>query len=249
MAFVNLYEPPTLPIAQDGEFYGPDPYDINFCFPISLEFLQSEKVTLTPFIPRHHALTFWSEWGLNSVEHMQLMPTSWPTMESMLQWVEHRMRRDPSCILFAVLDRTQASTPIAGLVGLRTASQEQLQAELSPLIVLPSAQRTHVTTHAASILARYALNTPAQGGLGLRRLCYRADPINVRSHAVARRLGFMEEGHFRWALVVEEGRQGHSSRPEDPLLMCFGRHAVQFALCWDTWEDGGKWRVAELLRK
>jgi len=42
-------------IPPASEMYGPDPYDINFCFPYLLEASRIDGSALVPFMPRLHA--------------------------------------------------------------------------------------------------------------------------------------------------------------------------------------------------
>ena len=56
--YVNNYTQPAgtgnpwIPrILPDAELYGPDPYDINFAFPLHAETLQSDRLKLVPFVP------------------------------------------------------------------------------------------------------------------------------------------------------------------------------------------------------
>jgi RimJ/RimL family protein N-acetyltransferase len=248
MSFVNLYQPPSGDHADD-ETYGPDPYDINFCFPLNPNVLSNDRIELVPFVPRVHAATFWDEFGPVGTELMRLMPTEWPTYKSMLRNIECNTRMNIGCILFAVHDKTREGKPIAGVIGLHGTSPSQLLTMLSSLITLPHAQRTHVTTHAVGLLLRYVLDTPEQGGLGLRRVIWRAHPDNAPSIAVAKRFEFQDEGSVRWARVVEEGREGLSPRKGDPLPHKRGRHAVQWSLCWDDWEGDVRHKVAQLLER
>jgi RimJ/RimL family protein N-acetyltransferase len=245
MSFVNLYRPTNTPYDTE-EVYGPDPYDINFCLPLNLELLESQKVALTPFIPKLHAKAFWNEFGPVADDMMRLMPSHWPTFASFLNAAEH-VRSDSCALLLVVLDKTRHDA-IAGIIGLHDVSLAQLQMMLAALITLPSAQRTHVTTHAVALLLRYVLNIPAEGGIGLRRVVWRAHPDNARSIAVAKRFGFQDEGPVRWARVVDEGRTpGVSPRDGDPAPNKPGRHAVQFSLCCDDWEGSVKETVYRFL--
>ena len=57
MAFLNSYQSQALTTKDLSVYlnFGPDPYDINFCFPIDFATLETEKVKLLPFIPRLYA--------------------------------------------------------------------------------------------------------------------------------------------------------------------------------------------------
>lgn len=83
--------------------------------------------------------------------------------------------------LFAIFDLTRSNGPddladpptdielpsdhpplhtLAGVVGLLNVDRHNLVGELGHLVVLPKAQRTHVTTHAVALLMHYALDHP-----------------------------------------------------------------------------------------
>ena len=59
MSFVNAYSTPTPTPLRENDLYGPDPYDINFNFPVHVESLETERVRLTPFIPKVHTDAVW----------------------------------------------------------------------------------------------------------------------------------------------------------------------------------------------
>jgi hypothetical protein len=61
MAFINSYRPPSPP-ATLADPYGPDPYDVNFCFPVPAA-LKTPLLTLIPLIPRAHADAIWNSGG------------------------------------------------------------------------------------------------------------------------------------------------------------------------------------------
>ena len=48
MAYVNNYKPPapTPTVLPESELYGPDPYDINFAYPLHLDTLESDSLKL-----------------------------------------------------------------------------------------------------------------------------------------------------------------------------------------------------------
>jgi len=60
MAYTNSYKEPETPTLLPG-YFGPDPYDINWAFPLHEEALESERVKLTPFIPSLHAREYASQ--------------------------------------------------------------------------------------------------------------------------------------------------------------------------------------------
>jgi hypothetical protein len=89
------------------------------------------------------------------------------------------------------------------------------------VIILKSAQRSHVTPNATGLMLQYMLNLPSDPtfpGLGLRRVQWMCYNGNARSAALAQRLGFHMEGTLRWLLVCVEGSPiGDEARPGDPV--------------------------------
>ena len=61
MAYVNSYTPQPEPSLSQAELYGPEPYELNSVYPIHFPSLETDRVKLTPFIPRIYAERFWAE--------------------------------------------------------------------------------------------------------------------------------------------------------------------------------------------
>ncbi|KAG6372492.1 hypothetical protein JVT61DRAFT_7596 [Boletus reticuloceps] len=82
------------------------PYDVNFCFPVRE--LENDRVKLTPSIPAQHADLFFQ--GTSShpelYQHLPFRPfsSSTPFIE---QLVQGRIQPDPSCTLYAIIDKTR----------------------------------------------------------------------------------------------------------------------------------------------
>ena len=202
MAFVNSYKAPPPPVVSEDELYGPDPYDVNFTFPLPPESLQSERVRLTPFIPREYAEEHWKHVG-GDPDLLRYYPASWPTLESFLYYEEAYVRRDPGNVALAIIDRTRPDPAhperggtYAGIVGLYYTSSANLFTEIAFLVVFPPFQRTHVARNTVGILLRFCLELPSASppGLGLRRVQWRAHEKNAPSIALAERMGFTNEG-------------------------------------------------------
>ena len=86
---------------------------------------------------------------------------------------------------------------------------------------------------------QYALDSPEAGGLGLRRVQWKAHSLNTPSVAAAKRLGYHEEGIMRYEWAIPEGKEGH--QPEGlPQPGRPGRHNWTGSMCWDDWVQGGK---------
>lgn len=166
----------------------------------------------------------------------------------------------PSVACFAVIDKKNppsAADPdgeLAGMVSYMSASSLHLLAEVGYIITLPPYQRTHVTTHAVGLLLHYALDSPEQGGLGLRRMQWLADPPNKASLAAAQRMGFQLEGILRWNRVVPDAEARgkiHNGRDGPPYgqQKDGGRDTAYLSLCWDDWLNGKRELVDSLLAR
>lgn len=147
--------------ASQAELYGPQPYDTNFVFPIHPSSLEMKRVKVVPFVPRTHAKHLWT--GLEKApDLLRYYPNAWPTLESLLLYMEFSVRKTPRNMLFTVIDRTKPDPEhpeleggsLAGVMGLYHASIEQLSAEISFVAILPAFKRTHVVSNATGILLR-----------------------------------------------------------------------------------------------
>jgi hypothetical protein len=123
MAYTNSYKKEETPALLPGH-YGPDPYDINWAFPLHEETLESERVKLTPFIPKLHAQEYAAQISLRPDLH-RWMPFEANSLDQILTRVELRVRRNPSWILFAIIDKARGGA-MAGVVALIDASAENL---------------------------------------------------------------------------------------------------------------------------
>jgi RimJ/RimL family protein N-acetyltransferase len=253
----NGYKPPAPPEFPSEDF-GPDPYDINFCFPIDVSHLESERVKLVPFIPRLHAETYFEQIR----QHPEL--ETWLTfthkcLADTLVYCEI-MRQDSTKVALAVIDK---STPdpehpewggsMAGTLRLLNANPANLTAEIGWVITFPAFQRTYVTSNAAGILLRYCLATPDEKhpGLGLRRIQWCANSRNEPSIKAGLRLGFKMEGKLRWERIVaadwKSSGNGNVIRAGDPAPAMTSRDSTLLSFCVDDWEDGGRELVQKLI--
>lgn len=217
MAFVNNYVPPPPagnfePLLPEDKHWGPEPYDINFAFPIHLKTFESERVKLTPFVPRVHAIEFWKHTGANTHLYRHF-PIIYPSLPHFLTWLERDFRPSPDTILFAVIDKTQKDPEhpdwggsLAGIIGLLELSPSNLKVEIGVAIIIPKFQRTHVASNAAGVLTTYCLQKPTDSppGLGMRRVQWCASPKNLPSIRLATRLGMKQEGVQRYTWILPE---------------------------------------------
>ncbi|EIW59822.1 acyl-CoA N-acyltransferase [Trametes versicolor FP-101664 SS1] len=261
MAFVNHYtgpQPDPESLLSDDELYGPDPYDINFAFPLHLDTLETARVKLVPFVPRVHAEAYWENVKDHRASLYAYYPRFWHSLREFLTWNEVYYRRNPVLLNLAVIDKTRADPAhpdwggsLAGLVGLINTSAQNLQMEPGWIMVFPRFQHTHVAKEMIAASLRYILQLPTQSppGLGFRRAQWIANALNKPSVGLAERMGFKREGTIRHNVVLPEENTayGNRGRPGDPLEEQTSRDTAILSLCWDDWENGERERVEALI--
>ena len=153
-------------------------------------------------------------------------------------------------VIFAVIDKTRARSAeddegeLAGTMAFINTSPAHLSTEIGFVLTLPQFQRTHVTTNAVGLMLQFALNSPQAGGLGFRRVEWRANSMNAASIHAAERLGFRRDAVLRWHFVFKDGVQrgkignGRALPPGSPAGD-LGRDTVVLSICFDDWEDLG----------
>ncbi|GLB40436.1 putative acetyltransferase (GNAT) domain containing protein [Lyophyllum shimeji] len=225
---------------------------INFCLPLP-PVIETRRVTLTPFIPSHHGDAFFNGFAAAGPDLSCYLPISFPTYEALLEFV-HRVGSDPSSVLFAIIDKTKGTKGsarmdecLAGMIGFLHASERNRALEIGPIIVLPAFQRTFVATNAIGALLKYCLDVPADGGLGLRRVCWTAHPENAASVKAAERMGMKREGLMRWTWTLPPEKVGRPCGKERGEGL--GRDSILLAICWDDWEEGAKEQVEKLIER
>ncbi|KAJ7097528.1 acyl-CoA N-acyltransferase [Mycena epipterygia] len=232
----------------------PPPHNVNFCFPVPQE-LQNDRVKLVPFVPSEHADAFFAAVSGHDALFNYLPWGPFASAQDFLATVvEGRIQPDPGMVLFAVFDKTPPGGPqLAGTIGLLETSVAHLNTEIGFVITLPRFQRTHVTSSAAGLLLHFALDLPAAGGLGLRRVAWKANAHNANSIRAAERMGFRKEGVLRWERVLPadrtEGGNGVDLRAGDSRPGCLGRDTILLSLCWDDWEGGARDSVNAIMQR
>ncbi|KAH9953409.1 acyl-CoA N-acyltransferase [Russula dissimulans] len=212
MSYVNSYKVSDSPALLPG-YYGPDPYDINWIMPLHKTTLESERIKMAA----HPELHRW-------------FPLDLASLDKILTEVELRVRRDPTWILFAIIDKAREDE-LAGLIGLMNTSPANLSAEIGWILVFPAFQRTCVTSNAIGLVLYYCLelpNAPQRPGLGERRVQWTTHTDNEASRRAAKRMGFREEGELRWSWVLPEGYEGNgvALREGDPKSPRAGRNSA-----------------------
>ncbi|KAI0280583.1 acyl-CoA N-acyltransferase [Russula aff. rugulosa BPL654] len=235
MSFTNSYKPED-PLPSG--YYGPDPYDINWMMPLHEATLESDRVKLTPFIPSLYARPYADQVKAHPDLH-RWYSFDLSDLDNILTNVETVARRNPTAILFAVIDKARGNA-FAGVIALLTTFPMNLSTELGWLVIFPEFRRSYVTSNAIGLLLNYCLEVP--------------DPLpahtaNGPSHAAAKRMGFKEEGVMRWTWVMPEGAEGNGIplRDGDPFNSRLGRHNAVFSFCADDWESGGREHVQKMI--
>lgn len=253
MAYINSYKPPPTPSFTQAQLYGPEPYELNFVFPVHFPSLETDRVKLTAFIPRVHIQRFWSE-ATKEPDLFRYFPSAWANVDEFLTTLEVSFRQNPNNLFFAIIDKTKPDDfpelpelgggGLAGMLGLINSSAPNLITEIGFVAILPAFQRTHIATHAVGLLMQYCLELPTSPmrGLGLRRVEWRAHEKNIPSARLAARMGFRREGVLRWHWVLPPplARDGEKPGKGDQWPDNYGRHTLLLSVCWDDWEGGVK---------
>ncbi|KAI6030231.1 acyl-CoA N-acyltransferase [Pisolithus marmoratus] len=221
-----------------------DLHDVNFYFPVRE--LQNDRVRLVPFAMIPHAELFF-QGSANYPELYQYLP--YGPYESATEFVKTLI--DGRILIDKTRSHPDSPSPsqadFAGVIGYLNTDITNLKTEIGFIKILPPFQRTHVTTNAVGLLMQYALNQPSHlraPGLGLRKVQWQTNALNLKSIRVAERMGFTKEGTLRWdrALSADRGKVGNGAqlREGDPEPGKVGRHTIILAICWDDWENGGR---------
>ena len=257
-SFVNNYAPQLPPTVPDSELYGPDPYDINFAWPIHPESLQTDRLKVVPFVPRVHAATCWANVKDNLLTLFRYYPYFARTLPEFLTWLELSCRRNPHHIFLAVIDRTRPNPThpewggsLAGALAFFNTSPGNLTTELGYVILFPQFHHTHVAKEMVGVMLRYLLELPTASppGIGFRRVEWRAHPGNKPSLGLAERMGFRMEGCVKWLWVLPEELTdaGDECNRADVFQGRSGRQSAILSVCWDDWEGGVNEKVKAVL--
>ncbi|KAJ5549881.1 hypothetical protein N7535_002177 [Penicillium sp. DV-2018c] len=235
-------------------------------FPFSVGDFSNNRVKLVPWNPDKHCETFYH---LSSPhpEMYAYMPMVPPTSaEEFKSWFyndstdEILSFANPQSFTFAIIDKTRPPSPedaegeLAGTVSFIRTSDIHLKTEIGFIAILPQYQRSHVATNAVGLALQLALEAPEKGGLGLRRVHWSANSMNLASAKLAMRMGFQKIGTIQWDLRLVKGKthgkvgNGRElppgSDPED-----LWRDTLQLSLGWDQWEDGVRKMVAQVMER
>ncbi|WOO77551.1 putative protein [Vanrija pseudolonga] len=257
-AYKNNYKSEPLPPPPfECHLHTPvEDYDLNFVLPVTE--LRSDRVELRPLIPSLHAQPLLDGVLANPELLLWLGVTrEWSTLDDVCDWIETVCRRDKTHLHYAIysapLDRLDAPVEeyqFAGTAALMEADPSTMIIEIGWLIILGPFQRTHVLTHTSGLMMHRSLDTPEQGGLGFRRLQWKANSLNQKSQAAALRLGYKFEGIVRAFVVLPKGKKGvRAGRPGVPNADREQRDTWMGSITWFEWEEGVNAHVDKLVAR
>lgn len=182
------------------------------------------------------------------------------TEEFVSQFLDKTSRQNIGWFTFAVIDKSRPGSAedeegeLAGMMSFMDTTTVHLSTEIGCIVILPRYQRTHVTTNAVGLMLHFALDGPAVGGMGLRRVQWKTSSMNTPSIRTAARLGFQHEGVLRWHMTFRQGAEKHKvgngrALPRDSPGGDYGRDTVILALCWDDWEAGMRDEIAKAMAR
>lgn len=277
MAYLNTYKPPA-PLPEDSYHLSTplDSYDLNFSLLSIPPLLETPGgVRLYPLIPSIHARRLFQ---LNipfpsSYKYLPYGP--FPSLSSFLTFLED-LRRDDGVLLFVVYDMSLEFTGgpkeelereggaglreerIAGIVGVLKSVPKNRTTEIGHLHISPPFQRSHVLSHSITLLQHWTLDAPSSSSphsLGLRRLQWFSNSLNVPSITAAKRLGFeLESDCLRWERITKPEKEGlelpaflEGERKELEEEVGGGRHSAVLSIGWDRWEEGTREMVDKMI--
>ncbi|GAA5915334.1 GNAT family N-acetyltransferase [Sporobolomyces salmoneus] len=285
MPYLNNYvSPPSLPIDSYHSTTPLSTYDQNFIFPVPSCLSSSSRngVKLFPIVPSIHLEPLFQLFSPFPDSFKWLPYGPFPTYPEFLTFWESVVRRDPGTLLFVVYDLSlrfdnedgeeedfekeggagMRKERIAGIVGVLKSNEQNRSSEIGHLHIPPPFQRTHVLTHSISALLHWLLDPPSPStreSLGLRRVQWFANALNVPSINAALRMGFTKESDcMRWERITKPSKEGlplpdflesDPERKEEEKRRGGGRHSAVLGLDWEAWEEGGREKVKGLLER
>lgn len=233
-------------------------------FPFSIHGISNDRVKLIPFDPERHGDTFF---GLSSpypeiYSHMPMGPWGSAT-DFKKEFTDGPSNSiisfsNPESFAFAIIDKTRAPSPedpegeFAGTVSFIRTSPTHLCTEIGFIVILPPYQRTHVAKNAVGLALQLALEPPERGGIGLRRVDWRASTANMASSKLAEKMGFERVGVVPWHIRFVKGKlRGKIGNGRDLPPDCdpedVWRDTVNYCLAWDRWESGVRETVQSVI--
>lgn len=136
---------------------------------------------------------------------------------------------------FAIIDL--ASGMFQGRVALLRGQPAVGSIEVGGIIYAPALQRTRSATEVQYLLMRHVFED-----LGYRRYEWKCDSLNQPSRVAAARLGFVEEGTWRNALVVKGRNRDTTWFSMTDGEWPFARKALEAWLADDNFDAAGRQR-------
>ena len=212
------------------------------------------------FQSARHASAFFRATSAHPDIYAHMPSGPFMTEADFAKFLDERANPNPAWLTLAVIDKTQPPSTeddegaLAGMMTFFDTSAEHLSAEIGYVVTFPQFRRTHVTTNAVGLMLQYAFAGEDEGGMGLRRVQWKANAANAASIRVAERMGFRHEGVMRWHFVfrdgVSKGKVGNGrALPKGSREGDLGRDTVMLGLCWDDWEDGVREKVFRLMER
>jgi RimJ/RimL family protein N-acetyltransferase len=186
--------------------------------------------------------------------------------EDFMREVYNDLSASPKDCLYAIVDKGPQSASslaggdagtgtFAGIISLNGTNPVNAVTEIG-VVIFPAFQRTYVATNATGLLLLWTLDPPSRGGLGLRRVEWKANAANVASRRTALRMGFEFEGVARWERVFPRGegvaalsaeglRVRNGTTPEELP----GRHTAVYSIVWDEWDEKRPVVLGQMERK
>lgn len=155
-------------------------------------------ITLTPLNPDTDAdELFHGSHAPGTIEKMWGLIAAGPFADAaaMREWLRGQQAL-PDMIPFTVIDN--ATGRRIGSISIMRITPAHGVAELGFIWYEPAAQRTKANTEANYLLLRHCFTD-----LGYRRMEWKCNTQNARSHAAALRLGYKFEGVFRQHMIVK----------------------------------------------
>ncbi|WWC63659.1 uncharacterized protein I303_106264 [Kwoniella dejecticola CBS 10117] len=170
--------------------------------------LSPDKVKLVPFEVDEHLMALWEGTKDTPVIFSGMNDGPFDDIEGMRKWMTKHLA-DPNRLEFAIFT-TPAKDPqgtekvFAGRIALKDIDLEKRTAAVG-IIVLKDYQRTHVNTHATSIVLRLAFDE-----FRLKKVKWSTSTSNIQSQRAALRLGFKHSAehedsrgrHDRWGASI-----------------------------------------------
>ncbi|SEP75965.1 Protein N-acetyltransferase, RimJ/RimL family [Solimonas aquatica] len=128
-------------------------------------------------------------------------PEAYDTPGSMARFVDTALSAVAAGSAQVFVQRELGSGRIVGSTRLFQFSLRDRRAEIGWTWLAPEAQRSGINTEAKYLLLRHAFET-----LGLMRVEFKTDALNLRSRAAIARIGATQEGIFRRHVLCASGR-------------------------------------------